>query len=336
MRRARIVEDGAAYYHVISRVVGRQFVFHEDAERERFRKSMRAVEAFCGVRILTWACLSNHWHVLVHVPERQAIGDGEFKRRMLNLYDRTVVDCLVGEVERLRAAGQGTAADAVKAPYVRRMHNLAEFVKALKQRVSISYNRRHGRVGTLWEERYKSVLVGGSAGALMAMSAYIDLNPVRAGLVADPKDYRFSGYGEAMGGSRLAREGLGVVLEGPGKWSELAGRYRQLLYVSGEARGVRADERPARAGFSGVAVESVVAAKGRLPLNEVLRCRIRYFTDGAILGSRAYVEDAFQRHRADFSLRRQSGARTLKGAEWGDLFSARELRVEPVGLPAPV
>jgi hypothetical protein len=51
------------------------------------------------------------------------------------------------------------------------MYDLAEFMKALKQRVSISYNRRHARVGTLWEERYKSVLVDGSPGGLSAVAA---------------------------------------------------------------------------------------------------------------------------------------------------------------------
>jgi hypothetical protein len=45
------------------------------------------------------------------------------------------------------------------------------YCKALKQRVSISYNRRHARVGTLWEERYKSVLVDGSPGGLSAVAA---------------------------------------------------------------------------------------------------------------------------------------------------------------------
>lgn len=90
-----------------------------------------------------------------------------------------------------------------------------------------------------------------------------------------------------------------------------------------------------RPGFSYEAVESVVALKGKLPLNEVLRCRVRYFTDGAILGSRAFVEEAFLRHREHFGVKRESGARVMKGAEWGELFSARQLRVEAVWIPAP-
>ena len=47
MRQARIVEEGAAYYHIMSRVVDRRFVFDE-GEKERIRGTMRAVEAFSG------------------------------------------------------------------------------------------------------------------------------------------------------------------------------------------------------------------------------------------------------------------------------------------------
>ena len=151
----------------------------------------------------------------------------------------------------------------------------------------------------------------------------------------DPKDYRFSGYGEAMGGSKQARAGLGMALGEPKEWSAVSGRYRQLLYVSGEASGVREGGRPMRAGFDIKTVESVVALKGKLPLNEILRCRVRYFTDGAILGSKAFVEEALLRHRAHFSAKRDGGAKPMKGGEWGDLFTARQLRVDIMGFPAP-
>jgi hypothetical protein len=53
-------------------------------------------------------------------------------------------------------------------------------------------------LGTLWEGRFKSVLVEGTGQTLSTMAAYIDLNPVRAGIVKDPADYRWSGYAEAV------------------------------------------------------------------------------------------------------------------------------------------
>jgi hypothetical protein len=73
-------------------------------------------------------------------------------------------------------------------------------LKELKLRVTFYMNKRLGRTGTLWEGRYKSVLVGDCAQALLTISAYIDLNPVRAGLVSNPGDYRWCGYAEAVAG----------------------------------------------------------------------------------------------------------------------------------------
>ena len=338
MRTARIVEDGSAYYHIMSRVVDRRQVF-DDGEKERFRKTLRAVAGFAGVEILTWSCLSNHWHVLAYVPQRQEVDDQTLGKRLSYLYDQTLVDNLLSQLAALRAAGQPEAAAARKRDYTYRMNDLGEFVKTLKQRVSLSYNRRHQRKGTLWEERYKSLLVEGQAGTLTRVAAYIDLNAVRAGLVSDPKDYRYSGYGEAMGGSKLAREGLmAVVRDGEARemWAEAAARYRQMLYVSGEARGAGETGQPTRKGFSPAAVEAVMEQRGKLPVNEILRSRVRYFTDGAIIGSRVFVEDAFGRHRAHFSPKREVGAKAMKGGAWGDMFTARQLRVDVIGSPAPV
>ena len=82
-------------------------------------------------------------------------------------------------------------------PYRNRLFDLSTFIKELKGRFAQWYNRRHGRYGVLWAERFKSVLLEGGE-ALAAVAAYIELNPVRAGLCADPKDYRYCGYAEAL------------------------------------------------------------------------------------------------------------------------------------------
>lgn len=334
MRTARIVEAGAGYYHVISRVVGREHVFEEKTERERFRLTLRAVEGFSGTKVLSWAVLSNHFHILLYVPERQEIADRELGRRMRCLYPGEKVEAFLAELGKLRECGQHETAERMKAPYTKRMYNLADFVKTLKQRVSISYNRRHNRVGTLWEERFKSVLVEGDGEALRAVAAYIDLNPVRAGLVSDPKDYRYSGYGEAMGGSKLARAGLAQVVSGGGDWEAVSGEYRKLLYIKGEARGLTEEGKAVRPGFSEEQVDGVLAGQGKLALPEALRMRVRYFTDGLVLGRKVFVEDAFGRHRGHFSEKRRDGARVMKGAEWGGLFTARALRLKVMGAAA--
>jgi len=303
-------------------------------EKERFRRVLRQVEGFSGIDILTYAILDNHFHLLIHVPTRRDVTDSEFLERMACLYDSRKVKTFEGELNQRRADGQHEAAEALKADFTYRMYDISEFGKTLKQRITQSYNKRHDRKGTLWEERFKSVLTQGKPGALAAVAAYIDLNAVRAGIVADPKDYRYSGYGEALGGSKRAREGLMSVFAGENMaWWQVAREYRQFLYVRGEAKGLTADGKPIRKGFDVDKVAEVLNAGGDLTLNELLHCRVRYFTDGLILGSQDYVEDVFQRIRSRFGEKRQTGARRMEGGFSG-FFTARRLRLSVITIPA--
>jgi putative transposase len=87
------------------------------------------------------------------------------------------------------------------------MNDISIFFKELKGRFAQWYNRRHRRYGALWAERFKSLLLEGGR-AVATVAAYIDLNPVRAALCADPKDYRYGSYAEALAkGCAAAYEG---------------------------------------------------------------------------------------------------------------------------------
>jgi len=331
MRVARILGEGEAFYHILSRIVDRRLIL-DDTEKERFRRMMRAVEAFSGCQVLTWACLSNHWHICLRVPEPEPVTDSELIMRLQYLYKYAAVEQIAAELADLRSNGKDAEADALKARYTRRMYNLSEFVKTLKQRFTMSYNRRHERQGTLWESRFKSVLFEGSRKALWTLAAYIDLNAVRAGIVSDPQNYRFCGYGEAVAGVMIAREGLMRVMQSPdGKaasWERLAKHYRHLLYP----RGVKEPDRN-RAGIDAGRVREVLANGGRLTMREALHCRVRYFSDGMILGSRVFVDDTFQRYRSNFGVKRQTGARTMRSTPWTGLFTARRLQLSTVTPP---
>jgi putative transposase len=333
MRVARILGEGEGFYHILSRIVDRRLIL-DDTEKERFRRIMRGVEAFSGCQVLTWACLSNHWHICLRVPEPEPVSDRELIRRLIYLYDKSLVEQIASELADLRKKGRDAEADALKARYTRRMYNLSEFVKTLKQRVTMSYNRRHNRQGTLWESRFKSVLFEGSRRALWTLASYIDLNAVRAGIVSDPKNYRFCGYGEAMAGVKVARDGLNRVMQSPdgtmANWERLGKHYRHLLYQ----RGVKEPARN-RGGIDTERVKEVLANGGRLTMREALHCRVRYFSDGMILGSRVFVDETFQRYRRNFGVKRQTGARKMRSGPWNGLFTARRLQRAPV-IPSVV
>lgn len=337
MRHARVKSEGAGCYHVVSRIVDRAFKL-DDGEKEIFRTMMRKAEAFSGVRVLTYAILANHFHLLVAVPERGAVGGDELARRMTALYGRAYVAARMKQWDEWRRNGAGYLADREQDNLRARMGDVSAFVKTLKQRYSMSFNSRHGRTGTLWEERFKSVLVEDRESAKAAVAAYIDLNPVRAEIVSDPKDYRWSGYGEACCGNKLAREGLAAVhdslpYEQRGAWRQVGARYRTLLYAEGEERHAAYGGQVVRKGIKSCEVDKVIESGGRLPLPQVLRCRIRYFTDGMAIGSKAFVNRFFEANRRCFGPKRQDGARRMRSGEWGDLRTARALRLSPVTVP---
>ncbi|SEK72672.1 putative transposase [Atopomonas hussainii] len=76
---------------------------------------------------------------------------------------------------------------------------LGQLMKALAARATRYRNRLKGRSGTLWESRYKSSIVQTDA-YLLACARYIELNPVRARMVAEPADYLWSSYRDRMCG----------------------------------------------------------------------------------------------------------------------------------------
>ena len=314
-------ELGEAAYHCMTRTVNGEHLFNDTA-REVLRKQIRLLAEFCGVEIVTYAILANHFHVLVRVPKKTELADAELLRRYRLLYPRpTRYQSMRLKVMAGLLTENGPEAIAWRRRISVLMGDVSQFMKLLKQRFSIWFNQTHGRFGTLWAERFKSVLLEGTGRVLQTMAAYIDLNCVRAGLAEDPKDYRFCGYAEAVGGLELARRSLQSVCGGR-KWEETQTAYRKVLFGTG------AGPRAKGGGISIEAFNQVVAEGGKLSLAAVLRCRVRYFSDGAVLGSKGFVEEQLAAYRARTGRREGTGPRALPPiADWGELAVLRNVRL---------
>lgn len=363
MSSPRIFGDSSArnFYHCVSRVVDRRILFHAD-EKEVLRSILRKLEKFSGLRVATYCFMGNHFHLLVEVPDRSCIAplDARSLVELLPLlYDKATVETVTRELAAARESGNTSWEEALLSRYEHRRGDLSIFLKEFKQRVSIFMNRRLGRVGTLWEGRFRSVLVEGGEASLQAVAAYIDLNPVRAGLVSKPEAYRWSGYGEASGsgkGAARARLGLGLIqresLECPDDtgptdpldWSEVEMRYRRLLDPI-PLDGVADDPDPGPTPTSSSGASGRTAPPGRSPcprqhgpsLPEMLRRKVRYFCDGAVLGTSAFIEETIARLKSTGQIppNRKSAAQRLRGGSvWGELRTLRGLQVDVFGPPA--
>jgi putative transposase len=314
--------DGQADYHCTSRTVNGERLF-DDVAKEILRRQIWQVADYCGVQVLTYAVMVNHFHVVVRIPRAEPVGDAELLRRYQVLYPRpSVYQTARLKVVQAELAQNGPEAIRWRRRQLQLMGDVSQFMKLLKQRFSIWFNKSHRRFGTLWAERFKSALLGPSA--LQTVAAYVDLNCVRAGLVVDPKDYRFCGYAEAVAGRAEAEAGLNCVVAGSAPAAS-RGEYRELLF------GIGGSPRLAAAVIDPVDVQQVLSQGGKLPLATLLRCRLRYFSDGAVLGSRAFVEIQLARYRTTTGRRERLEPQMLPSCtSWGDLATLRRLRRDAI------
>jgi hypothetical protein len=153
--------------------------------------------------------------------------------------------------------------------------------------------------------------------------------------------------GGPKGDGKKARAGLVRALMAHKGWEadarHWAGRvskeYRIILLEDGEeqlkevvnAAGER-EVKVVRKGLKKAAVDAELEQLQRsrdVAMSRMLRCRVRYFTDGAVIGSRAFVDEVFTKCRNRFGGKRKDGARKWRGngaAAAGTLWSLRDLR----------
>ena len=84
MRKTRVIEH-CRCYHLVSRLAHQAF-FLDDDEKTRAVELLRRVEEFCGVMVLAYAIMSNHFHIFIYVPGPEEIDDDEILRRINVLY----------------------------------------------------------------------------------------------------------------------------------------------------------------------------------------------------------------------------------------------------------
>ena len=302
--RRLIITEEIAVYHVISRTALDGFPLG-DIEKEFLLDLIKRFSALYFVEILGFCLMGNHFHLLVKMLPGHEFTDQEIEKRFVGFYgkDRVFAE---GLIPSLRG----------------KLSNLSEFVREIKVNFARYYNKRHNRRGYFWGDRFKSVIVD-KGETLVNCLAYIDLNPLRAGIVSRPEDYRWNSLGyhiQTDNQDNFLSTDFGLKEFNVKGKKERITRYRRYVYEAGAID--RPDKKQAK-----VIEDKVVAAehKNEFEINRFrrFRYRTRYFTDSGIIGSKAFVSENYQRFKHLFYSKHEKKPKPIKGLD--GMYSLRRL-----------
>jgi len=191
-RTLRIRKEGNAHYHVMSRTNNKLFLFEKGRIKRTMVELLERTAAFSGVKIDAYCMMDNHFHAVIHVikPD-EPVPEEEVLRRIGILKGLRFAEDLAEHWAELRGMDMALVVDAQVELWRRRMHDVSQFVKTYKELVNIAYKAMVKHVGSIWSGRFASTLV--EDGKYLATCVrYVELNPVRAGMVRRAEAYAYS------------------------------------------------------------------------------------------------------------------------------------------------
>ena len=296
-----VIKDEATVYHVISRTALAGFPF-DDIEKDFFVDLVKKLSKVYFAEILGFCFMGNHFHLLARMFPKRHFSNEEVKERLSRYYGESR-KILPGQIPTFRE----------------KFSSLSEFIKEIKQTFSRFYNKRHGRRGFLWGERFKSVIVE-KGDSLINCLAYIDLNPVRAGIVERPEQYRWNSIGyhvQRKNKDKFLSLDFGLRDQQRTTEKQRLRKYREFVYESG------ALERGKGAKINQKIVETERERGYEIGQVERFKYRSRYFTDSGIIGTKEYVRKNFQRFKDIFQSKNEKVPKPIRGLE--GIYSLKRL-----------
>lgn len=262
LRTSRLkVRDRDGWYHCYNRAVGlageRPF---GRVEKAKFVRLLMRVSRLYAIEAVAYQVLGNHYHLLLYAPAVQP-SEQEVCRRYAAFHGGRRTLC---------------PGSALCREWQKRMVDISWFMRHLQQLFSMWYNntRSQRRRGSVWADRFKNTLLEDGP-AVWHCWKYIENNPVRAGLVTSAARYRFGSHGVWFQKGRhpfednLRRRMLPLLAGMLG-----VKHVDEACWKLDEVLAGRPDSREAATGFS-------------LSVHR----RMRYWTDGLIIGSESFLRD---------------------------------------------
>ena len=299
-----LISDEMAVYHVMSRTALNGFPIG-DVEKEFLLGLIKRFSSLYFTEILGFCLMGNHFHLLVKMLPGDRYSDEDIKKRLEHFYKDE------------REVGDG------QIPFWReKLSSLSEFMREIKVSFARYYNRRHQRRGYFWGDRFKSLIVE-KGETLVNCLAYIDLNPVRAGLVERPEQYRWNSLGyhlQTKNADGFLSTDFGMKEFNVHSEKERIRRYRRYVYETGAVK------RPNQA-HAGMIDERVIdrERKNNFKISRMDRFihRTRYFSDSGIIGSKEFVATHYQKFKHLFQSKHEKKPKPINGLD--GMYSLKRL-----------
>jgi len=194
--RCRLVStEVTPFYHVISRCVRKHFLCGLDpltgkdysARKQAIQDRLALLAEVFAIDVCAYAILSNHYHLVVHIDQQRALewSNVEVARRWTRLFTGPALVRAFVAGQAL-TTGQQQVVNKHLRDYRNRLHDLSWFMKCLNEPIARQANAEDQVTGHFWQARFSSQALLDEAAVLTAM-AYVDLNPVRAGIAKTPE-----------------------------------------------------------------------------------------------------------------------------------------------------
>jgi REP element-mobilizing transposase RayT len=222
--RSRLINESVTpWYHCISRCVRRAFLCGEGREHRKqwIEDRVKELVDIFAVECAGYSVMDNHLHLLLRLDSKKARGWSaeEVARRWMTLFPLRDLLGKAIEVTEARVARFAAQTKWV-AEIRRRLADLGWFMKCLKEPLARLANKEESCTGAFWEGRYKSIAVLDEE-SLLATAAYIDLNPVAAGVALTPEDSEHTSlharlsHCHANGTAETLRDDLSTLTRNP-------------------------------------------------------------------------------------------------------------------------
>ena len=208
-RSALVSLGDTAWYHCVSRCVRRAFLCGQDSltgqnfnhRRGWIATRIKELAHIFAIDVAAYAVMSNHYHLVAHIDRERALAwsTEEVLTRWTQLFTGPLL--VVRYLSPARAQmGQAEMAMVreMAETYRARLHDLSWFMRVLNESLARQANAEDDCTGRFWEGRFKSQALLDEQ-ALLAAMAYVDLNPVRAGMAETPESSDYTSIQERLG-----------------------------------------------------------------------------------------------------------------------------------------